>query len=106
MTPDGPRRMKASFTTFDAPDFVGGPNSWLRRVVPRLRDAGWSVDVLFYVERGPAENCPCYRALRDLGIPCEAMASHEPMFEQVRITQENTTCRSVLRWWVPVLRAW
>lgn len=76
--------MKITFTTFDAPDFVGGPNSWLRRVVPRLRDAGWSVEVLFYVERGPAENCPCYRALSDLRIPCREMSSHEPMFEQVR----------------------
>lgn len=76
--------MKITFTTFDAPDFVGGPNSWLRRVVPRLRDAGWSVDVRFYIERGPAETCPCYRALTAIGIPCQAMASHEPMFEQVR----------------------
>lgn len=76
--------MKVSFTTFDAPDFVGGPNSWLRRVVPRLRDAGWNVEARFYVERGPAENCPCYRALSTLRIPCAAMSSHEPMFEQVR----------------------
>lgn len=76
--------MKVTFTTFDAPDFVGGPNSWLRRVVPRLRDAGWTVEVLFYVERGPAEACPCYRALTGIGIPCRSMSSHEPMFEQVR----------------------
>lgn len=76
--------MNVTFTTFDAPDFVGGPNSWLRRVVPRLRDAGWSVDVRFYIERGPAETCPCYRALTDVGIPCQAMSSREPMFEQVR----------------------
>ena len=76
--------MNITFTTFDAPDFVGGPNSWLRRVVPRLRDAGWSVEVLFYVERGPAEDCPCHRALSALGIPCRATSSHEPMFEQVR----------------------
>jgi colanic acid/amylovoran biosynthesis glycosyltransferase len=76
--------MKVSFTTFDAPDFVGGPNSWLRRVVPRLQDGGWNVDVRFYIERGPAETCPCYRALTAIGIPCRAMSSHEPMFEQVR----------------------
>ncbi|MEO7592524.1 MAG: glycosyltransferase family 4 protein, partial [Byssovorax sp.] len=38
----------------------------------------------FFIERGPAETCPCYRALTDIGIPCRAMSSHEPMFEQVR----------------------
>ncbi len=75
---------RVSFTTFDAPDFVGGPNSWLRRVVPFLRQAGWQVNVLFFIEKGPPQACPCYRALTDLGVSCSAMSSREPMFAQVR----------------------
>jgi colanic acid/amylovoran biosynthesis glycosyltransferase len=76
--------MRVSFTTFDAPDFVGGPNSWLRRVVPFLRQAGWLVDVYFVIERGPPEACPCYRALTDLGIPCKAIPSSATAYAQVR----------------------
>ncbi|MEZ5735860.1 MAG: glycosyltransferase family 4 protein [Novosphingobium sp.] len=74
--------MKVTFTTFDSVDYIGGPNSWLRRVVPRLRDSGWDVEVLFYIQRGPPEECPCYRALSDIGIPCKAMPSFKPIFEQ------------------------
>jgi colanic acid/amylovoran biosynthesis glycosyltransferase len=76
--------MRVSFTTFDAPDFVGGPNSWLRRVVPFLQQAGWLVDVYFVIERGPPEACPCYRALADLGVRCKAIPSTATMFAQVR----------------------
>jgi colanic acid/amylovoran biosynthesis glycosyltransferase len=76
--------MRVSFTTFDAPDFVGGPNSWLRRVVPFLRQAGWLVDVYFVIERGPPEACPCYRALTDLGVRCNAIPSSATAYAQVR----------------------
>ncbi len=76
--------MRVSFTTFDAPDFVGGPNSWLRRVVPFLQQAGWLVDVFFVIERGPPEACPCYRALTDLGVRCKAISSSATAFAQVR----------------------
>ena len=76
--------MKVAFTTFDAPDFVGGPNSWLRRVVPFLQRAGWVVEVFFVIERGPPETCPCYRALTGMGVRCRAIRSSETMFAQVR----------------------
>ncbi len=76
--------MNVTFTTFDAPDFVGGPNSWLRGVLPFLQRAGWQIRVLFFIERGPPEACPCYRALTGMGIACEAASSNEPMFAQVR----------------------
>jgi colanic acid/amylovoran biosynthesis glycosyltransferase len=75
--------MRVSFTTFDAPDFVGGPNSWLRRVVPFLQEAGWDVDVYFVIERGPPEACPCYRALSDRGVRCRAFPSSASAFAQV-----------------------
>jgi len=76
--------MRVSFTTFDAPDFVGGPNSWLRRVVPFLQQAGWLVEVFFVIERAPPETCPCYRALTDLGVRCKAIPSSATAFAQVR----------------------
>jgi colanic acid/amylovoran biosynthesis glycosyltransferase len=75
--------MRVSFTTFDAPDFVGGPNSWLRRVVPFLQEAGWDVDVYFVIERGPPEACPCYRALSARGVRCKAFPSSASAFAQV-----------------------
>jgi len=52
--------------------------------VPFLQDAGWSVNVLFFIERGPPEACPCYQALTALGVRCDVMSSSEPMFVQVR----------------------
>jgi glycosyltransferase involved in cell wall biosynthesis len=76
--------MRVSFTTFDAPDFVGGPNSWLRRLVPFLQQAGWLVDVFFVIERGPPEACPCYRALTEMGVRCKAIPSSATAFAQVR----------------------
>lgn len=75
---------RVSFTTFDAPDFVGGPNSWLRRVVPFLQRAGWQVDVYFIIEKGPPQVCPCYRALTELGVRCRAISGRAPTFAQVR----------------------
>jgi len=76
--------MNVTFTTFDAPDFVGGPNSWLRRVLPLLQRAGWRVRVLFFIERGSPGDCPCFRALSGLGIDCRSIPSSEPVFIQVR----------------------
>ena len=76
--------MRISFTTFDAPDFVGGPNSWLRRLVPFLQQAGWLVDGFFVIERGPPEAGPCYRALTELGVRCTAIPSSATAFAQVR----------------------
>jgi len=85
--------MRVSFTTFDAPDFVGGPNSWLRRVVPFLQQAGWLVDVFFVIERGPPEACPCYRAFTELGVRCKAFPSSATAFAQVRwLVQELAEC--------------
>ena len=40
--------------------------------------------MFFFIERGPPENCPCYRALTDLGVRCKAISTREPMFVQVR----------------------
>ena len=76
--------MRVTFTTFDAPDFVGGPNSWLRRVVPALQAEGWRVEVLFTIENGAPESCPCFRALTSMGVRCRAIGSHESMFVQTR----------------------
>jgi colanic acid/amylovoran biosynthesis glycosyltransferase len=76
--------MRVSFTTYDAPEYIGGPNSWLCRVVPFLQRAGWQVDVFFVIEHGPPETCPCYRALTDLGVRCQAIPSGATAYAQVR----------------------
>jgi glycosyltransferase involved in cell wall biosynthesis len=77
-------QMNVTFTTYDAPGFVGGPNSWLRRLVPFLQHGGWQVNVLFFIEHGAPEDCPCYRALTEQGVNCRAMSSNASMFLQVR----------------------
>jgi glycosyltransferase involved in cell wall biosynthesis len=76
--------MNVTFTTYDAPGYVGGPNSWLRRLIPFLQQAGWRVEVLFFIEHGRPEDCPYYKALTEQGISCRATSCRESMFKQVR----------------------
>ncbi len=64
--------MKVTFCTYDDPKFIGGPNSWLRRLLPALKFAGLEVSVLFFINSTDrAEHCPCYRNLHTQGINCQ-----------------------------------
>jgi glycosyltransferase involved in cell wall biosynthesis len=61
--------MKVTFCAYDRPDF-GGPNSWLRRLLPSLVEAGLEINVLFFVQNYP-EDCPAYQDLKNQGITCK-----------------------------------
>ncbi|MDZ8055079.1 MAG: glycosyltransferase family 4 protein [Aulosira sp. ZfuVER01] len=63
--------MKVGFCTYDAPGFTGGPNSWLRRLLPSLRVAGIEVWVLFFIDSNELENCSCVQDLSKQGIKCD-----------------------------------
>lgn len=65
-------RLKVTFCTCDDPNFTGGPNSWLRRLLPALKLAGIDVNILFFVTTDLVESCPCFRDLQSQGIECQA----------------------------------
>lgn len=52
--------MKITFCTYDNPTFHGGPNSWLKRLLPGLRDLGYEVELIFFFE-GEISKCPTYQ---------------------------------------------
>lgn len=76
--------MKITFSTYDAPGFTGGPNSWLRRILPDLKAAGIECQILFFIDSNSLDNCPCWRDLQSKGFSCKAIFCHNPMFEQIR----------------------
>jgi glycosyltransferase involved in cell wall biosynthesis len=76
--------MKVTFCSLDWPDYVGGPNAWLRRLVPGLVKKGIQVKVLFFVDNGIPENCPTVMAFRDQGVDCPAICTPVWMQDRVR----------------------
>lgn len=64
--------MKVTFCTYDDPKFTGGPNSWLRRLLPALKSGGIEVNVIFFINStDKPHRCPCYRDLHAQGINCQ-----------------------------------
>lgn len=68
----GSANLKVTFCTCDDPNYTGGPNSWLRRLLPALKVAGVEVSILFFVTTDSPEACPCFRDLHSQGIQCHA----------------------------------
>ena len=62
--------MKVTFCTYDNPTFTGGPNSWLRRLLPDLRQSGINIQVLFFIDAESPNQCPTYQMLTEAGIEC------------------------------------
>jgi glycosyltransferase involved in cell wall biosynthesis len=63
---------KVTFCTCDDPNFTGGPNIWLRRLLPALNKAGLDVNLLCFVTTNEPESCPTYSYLQQQGIHCRA----------------------------------
>lgn len=76
--------MKITFCTYDAPGFTGGPNSWLRRILPDLRKADIDCQILFFIDSDSSDRCPCWQDLYQQGFACKAYFRGKAMFEQVR----------------------
>lgn len=62
------RAIKVIFVTFDAPDFICGPNSWLKRLLPFLRKQGFDIEILFFLEGQLADQCNCYQFFKSQGF--------------------------------------
>lgn len=74
--------MKVAFCAHDRPDYVGGPNAGLKRLLPILRSLGIQSRVLFITDTAP-EKCPTVLALRQQGFDCPAIQN--PLYTEKTI---------------------
>ena len=72
----------ATFCSYDKPGSVGGPFSWLRRLLPLLRDRGIDSRCLFLTHYGGTG--PVVEGLLDDGFKCDVINCHDRMVAQVR----------------------
>lgn len=79
---------RVTFCAHDRARFVGGPNAWLRRLLPALRDRGIQPKVLF-ITTSPVAECPSVLALRAQGFDCEAVEWMGPTELHVRWVLER-----------------
>lgn len=61
--------MKLLFCAHDRPDYINGPNIWLQRLLPGLRENGIDSTLLFFPSGDPAR-CRTIQALRENGFSC------------------------------------
>jgi colanic acid/amylovoran biosynthesis glycosyltransferase len=62
-------KKKVAFCTYDAP-FFHGPNTWLKRLLPALRDNNFEIELLFFFE-GDLNKCDTYQFFKNLGCRVE-----------------------------------
>ncbi|MCG6962637.1 MAG: glycosyltransferase, partial [Acidobacteria bacterium] len=74
--------MKVTFCAFDAESYVAGPNSWLQRLLPRLRQRGADPRVLCVSAN--AQGGPMVRALRRESIDVVVLPWPAPTRRTVR----------------------
>ena len=74
--------LKVTFCTYDKPDSVGGPFSWLQRLLPALRAYGIEPRCLVLLHHG--DTGPTLEALQAQGIPCESVLCHSRTEDRVR----------------------
>lgn len=68
--------MKVTFCAYDLSGYFGGPNTWLRRLLPSLKKQGMDVSILFITHSDPAL-CPTVMALKNQGVHCRAVFGHQ-----------------------------
>ena len=64
-----------TFCSYDKPGNVGGPFSWLRRLLPALRDRGIDCRGLILTHYGGTG--PIIEGLRDDGFECSVINCHD-----------------------------
>lgn len=74
--------LKVTFCTYDKPDSVGGPFTWLQRLLPSLRAHGIEPRCLVMLHYG--ETGPTLESFRAEGISCEAVLCHPRTEDRVR----------------------
>ncbi len=75
--------MKATFCAYDRPNYVGGPNAGLIRLLPELKRRGLDVECLLLVF-GDRHELPTLRALEAAGVPCRYTRYHDNTELRVR----------------------
>lgn len=61
--------MKTLICAHDRPNYINGPNMWLQRVLPGLREQGIDSKLLFFPAGDPAK-CNTIQALKNDGFEC------------------------------------
>ena len=74
--------LKVTFCIYDKPDSVGGPITWVQRLLPALRTHGIEARCLFLLHWG--DTGPALNTLRALGFDCKAVLAHERTEDRVR----------------------
>ena len=74
--------IKVTFCAHDAPESVGGPVTWIQRLLPALRDYGIESRCLFLTYDG--DSGPALEALRKQGFDCPAVALPEYSEDRTR----------------------
>lgn len=75
--------MKVTFCAYDFPQRVGGPYTWLPRLLPALQRYGIEPRVLA-ISSEPRDECLMLRALDDLGLPWQAIDLLAPTEHRIR----------------------
>ncbi len=76
-----------TFCAYDEPNSVGGPLSWLERLLPALRESGFDCRCLFLTHHG--ETGPCLERMVANGFECEQVACHPLSADRVRWVLEK-----------------
>ncbi|HVF38859.1 MAG TPA: glycosyltransferase family 4 protein [Gemmatimonadaceae bacterium] len=79
---ESPSRTKVTFCVYDNPGHVGGPVTWIVRLLPALRNLGIDVNCLFLLHWG--ETGPALESLRAQGFHCESVVCHPRTEDRVR----------------------
>ena len=77
------RGMRVTFCAYDRPNYIGGPNAGLRRLLPALRAQGVDAECLFLVF-GEHSELTTVRSLEQSGVPCRYTRYHRWTEERVR----------------------
>lgn len=80
-------KVHAVFCAHDSPaNFAGGPNAWLQRLLPDLRNEGINVTTLV-IGRGPEEECPLVSELRAERLPVHFLDPYgqRPLYLQQKV---------------------
>ena len=75
-------QLRVTFCIYDKPGSVGGPVSWIQRLLPVLRDSGMDVRCLFLLHFG--ETGEALDALRREGFDCRSVVAHDRTEDRAR----------------------
>lgn len=76
------KMIQVTFCAYDNPDSVGGPLTWLRQLLPALREYEIESRCLFLTHWGATG--PCLEALRSDGFVCHQAACHDHTYDRIK----------------------